>query len=349
MTSADLPLVDASGPSRPAPKTPSGGVVIGVDIGGTKVAAGLVDSNGRVIHRLARPTPVQDGAALEATVVEMVRKLEGRAGPLRAVGVAAAGLVDSETSTILYSPNIPSWRGERVGHNLSATLRAPVILENDANAAAWAEARFGAGRGYRNQVCVTIGTGIGGAVIISGNLVRGENGLAGEVGHMIVEPDGRTCGCGSRGCWEPYASGSALARRARELAGDEPERLSAPPARSADEATTPVITGESVLAAARAGDRVALAAYAECGEWLGVGLSTLAAVLNPALVVISGGAAAAGDLILAPARATMRSLMFAGAAFGAPEVRLGLLGPDAGLIGAADLARTELRSRTPSS
>lgn len=315
--------------------------VVGVDVGGTKVAAGLVDHAGRVVRRVARPTPVRDGAALESMLIEMVGELQRLEGPVTTVGVAAAGLVDSEKSVVVYSPNIPIWRDEPVGERLAAALGIPVTLDNDANATGWAEARFGAGRGCRNLVCVTLGTGIGGAVIAEGSLVRGESGLGGEVGHMIVERNGRRCPCGSRGCWEPYASGTALATQARELADSAPNRASSL-AQLADSSGLPAITGEAVLAAAQAGDPIALAAYEQCGGWLGLGLAALATVLNPGLIVISGGAAAAGELLLTPAGATMRSLMFAGAAFGAPALRLGRLGADAGLIGAADLARTNL-------
>jgi glucokinase len=317
--------------------------MIGVDVGGTKIAAGVIDPEGRVLRRVTRPTPTDEIGQLEAAIVDAVRELSPYE-PIAAIGLATAGLVDTQLGTVVYSPNIPAIRDWPLRDRISTALGLPVVVDNDANAAGWGEARFGAGRGCANLVCITLGTGIGGAIIADGHVVRGQDGLAGEVGHMIVARQGRLCACGGRGCWESYASGSALVTRAQELL-----RTSAKPSLlldGTDDSSAIRVTGEGILGAAVQGDSIALASYRECGEWLGFGLAMLATILNPGSFVIVGGAAAAGELLLDSARTTMRESMLAGATSGTPDIRLGSLGADAGIIGAADQARTHLRSAT---
>ena len=188
---------------------------IGIDIGGTKVAAGVVDEQGVILERLQSPTPSHSPQAVEDAIVAAVTRLRGRYR-VDAVGIGAAGWVDNEQAVVRFSPHL-AWRSEPLKVKLLDRIELPLIIDNDANAAAWAEYRFGAGRGSSVMVCITLGTGIGGGLVINGQLFRGTYGMAGEWGHMIKVPEGHWCECGNRGCWEQYASGNALVREARAL------------------------------------------------------------------------------------------------------------------------------------
>ncbi|HZI95890.1 MAG TPA: ROK family protein, partial [Actinomycetales bacterium] len=189
---------------------------IGVDIGGTKIAAGVVDDDGTLLAKVRRETPATDVEAIEVAVADAVRELcEGR--DVAAVGVAAAGYVDATRSVVLFAPNL-AWRDEPLRADLEDRTGLPVLVENDANAAAWGEFRYGAAREVDDMVLLTVGTGLGGGIVLHGNLLRGAYGVAAELGHVRVVPDGIRCPCGQRGCWEQYASGSALVREARALA-----------------------------------------------------------------------------------------------------------------------------------
>ncbi|MDT4985292.1 MAG: glucokinase, partial [Pseudonocardiales bacterium] len=228
-------------------------LAIGVDIGGTKVSAGVVDDDGRVIDRELRPTPGHDVAETEAIIVEVVKELAAR-HEVAAVGVGAAGWIANDHATVLFSPHL-AWRDEPLHAALSEQIGLKLVVENDANAAAWAEYRYGAAQGQPVIVCVTLGTGIGGGLVVDGNLYRGAYGIACEYGHMTLVPDGRRCACGNRGCWEMYASGRALARDAQELVEESPmaaERLLELAAASPDGLSGPVVT-----AAAAEGDPAA--------------------------------------------------------------------------------------------
>jgi glucokinase len=311
-------------------------LAIGVDIGGTKVAAGLVDEDGAILARARRLTPSTDPAAVETTIVDVVREL--RAGhEIVGVGIGAAGFVDAERARVMFAPHL-AWRNEPLRDAVAVALGdLPVIVENDANAAAWAEWRFGAAQGESRLVCVTLGTGIGGAIVVDGVVQRGRWGMAGEFGHMVVVPDGRRCECGNRGCLEQYASGNVLGREARELAAaGSPvtvplvERVGG----DLDELVGPLITE-----AAMDGDPVAMELFDEVGRWLGIGLANIAAALDPGTFVIGGGVSDAGELLLGPARESFRRTL-TGRGF-RPEARIvkAALGPESGMVGAADLAR----------
>ncbi|WP_407661049.1 ROK family glucokinase [Kitasatospora purpeofusca] len=314
---------------------------IGVDIGGTKVVAGVVDGEGKVLEKLRTDTPDKSKSAkvVEDVIVELVLELADR-HDVHAVGIGAAGWVDAERSTVLFAPHL-NWRGEPLREALSSRLRFPVVVENDANAAAWAEWRFGAGRGEEHMVMLTLGTGIGGAVVRDGYVDRGKYGLAGEFGHMQVVPGGHRCPCGNRGCWEQYSSGNALVRDARELVAEESPVVQALLTRAGG--TVEGITGPLVTEAARAGDPTATELLYDVGTWLGVGIANLAAALDPGRFVIGGGVSEAGDLLLTPARDTFRRTL-TGRGF-RPESTIvhAALGNEAGLVGAADLARQVAR------
>ena len=310
-------------------------LAIGVDIGGTKVAGGVVDDSGVIIDRERRDTPGHDVTETEAIIVDAVRALAARHDDVRAVGIGAAGWIADDHATVLFAPHL-AWRNEPLRDALSGRIELPVIVENDANAAAWAEYRFGAAQGQKVVVCVTLGTGIGGGLVVDGSVYRGAFGVACEYGHMTLVPDGRRCACGNRGCWEMYASGRALARDAQELAADSPIAAAGmiELAGSVDEITGPIVT-----AAAAAGDAAALSICTTMGRWLGCGLASLAAILDPSTFVIGGGVSAAGEILLHPAREEFAHTLTGRGFRPLASVELAALGPDAGLVGAADLAR----------
>lgn len=312
-------------------------LTIGVDVGGTKVLAGVVDEAGEILHRARRATPVGDAEALIDSIADAVDDCAQQAGEIDAVGVAIAGFIDEGRSRVLLAPNL-RLRDEPLGVRLEKAVGVPIMVENDANAAAWGEVRFGAGRGSDDVVCVTVGTGVGGGIIEDGRLLRGRWGSAAEVGHMRVDPDGVLCGCGQRGCWEQYASGQALLRQARSLATSR--RDDAALLLSLGDGTPEGVQGVHVTQAARRGDAVALETFASVGRWLGEGMASLAAVLDPEVFVVGGGVCEAGDLLLLPTVQAFRAVLSGGDERPVADVRLALLGNDAGLVGAADLARS---------
>ncbi len=311
------------------------GLTIGVDIGGTKVATGVVDENGHILDILKRPTPSTSPEEAAEVIVDTVTILTGR-HEVQAVGLGAAGWVDETGSTVLFAPHL-AWRGEPLKEKIEGKIGLPIIVENDANAMAWAEACFGAGRGEPYLVCITLGTGIGAGIILDGNPYRGRWGVGAEPGHLRLVPGGRRCECGNRGCWEQYASGRALVAEAQDLArvspalagrllelgGGQPEG----------------ITGPEIAQAALEGDVAAAECFHTVGGWLGQGLADIAAMLDPGRFVVGGGAAVAGELLLAPAREAFAKALAGRGHRPLADIREAELGPYSGLVGAADLAR----------
>lgn len=315
------------------------GLAIGIDIGGTKVAAGVVDPDGAIVASARRETPGQDARAVEAVIVDLVREL-GRGRRIRSVGIGAAGWMDLDNGTVLFSPHL-AWRNEPLRANLEQALRRRVTVLNDADAAAWAEWRFGAGRGEPRLVLITLGTGIGGAMIMDGVLERGRHGVAGEFGHQIIVPNGHRCECGNRGCWEQYASGNALGREARELAtANSPVAQTLLHEVGGD---VDAISGAVVTRLALQGDPVCRELIDDVGQWLGLGLANLGAALDPGTFVIGGGLGAAGQLLIDPARRAFERNLTGRGFRPAARVTSAALGPDAGLVGAADLSRIRHR------
>ena len=310
-------------------------LTVGVDVGGTKIAAGLVDASGRVLARERTESPATDPPEIVRTIGELVRSLAG-AETVEAVGVSAAGFVDKSRSMLVFAPNL-AWRDEPLKRFLEEELDLPVVVENDANAAAWGEFTFGAGEDVEDLLMLTVGTGVGGGIVIDGELVRGGFGMGAEVGHVTMVPGGVMCGCGNLGCLESYGSGSALVRVSRELAGADPDSAKGLVSRAGGDPTR--ITGPLVTEAARDGDAFAMARLAELGNWLGQGVATLTAVLDPNVVVIGGGVSEAGDLLLDPIRDSFERHVTARGHRPMLEVRQALLGNAGGLIGVADLAR----------
>jgi glucokinase len=315
----------------------SDGDAIGIDVGGTKINAFRVRRDGSIEERANRPTP----EAPEAIVEEMIDLAsEMRDEGVVAVGIGAAGLVDTDAGVMRFAPNLP-WREMAIREPVREALALPVLLENDANAAAYAEWRFGAGRGVRHLLLVAVGTGIGGGIVTGGRLLRGAHGFAAEIGHFIVEPGGPRCGCGNLGCWEQVASGRAIDRLGREaahgpggsllreLAGGDPDAVS----------------GEEVTEAARRGDAAAVGILREVGRRLGEGMAGFANALDPEVVVVGGGAIAAGESLLGPAREAFTEALEGASHRPQIPIVAASLGNDAGAIGAAVLALEELVPR----
>ena len=306
-------------------------MTIGIDVGGTKIAAGVVSADGKVVEEQRRVTPAQDPAKTEDAIVDLVRELSDRYD-VEAVGIGAAGYVDAERSVVMFAPNL-AWRDEPLRTEVEKQLDVPVVVENDVNAAAWGEFRFGAGADVDDLLMVAVGTGVGGGIVIKGQLLRGSFGVAAEIGHLRVVPEGLPCGCGMRGCWEQYASGRALVREARaHVRPGDPllERAGGDPAR---------IDGPLVTRAAQDGDAMCVRLLTDLGHWLGEGIASLATVLDPRVVVIGGGVSEAGDLLMAPAQESFESHLPAAEHRPHLELRLATLGNEAGMIGVADLAR----------
>ena len=316
-------------------------LAIGIDIGGTNVKAGVVDEDGVVLEHAITDTPSTSPTAVENTIATLVRDLASR-HLVMAVGIGAAGFVDVTRSTVLFAPHL-AWRHEPLRDAVHRRVGFSTLVENDANAAAWAEWRFGAGQNENELVCITLGTGIGGGMVFGGQLHRGTSGIGGEFGHMQVVKDGHWCECGNRGCWEQYASANALVRDAKELMQARSPRAQALLDRVGGDPEA--ITGMIVTEVALSGDAAAIELLAGMGDWLGVGIANLAAALDPGVFVIGGGVSDARELLITPAvEAYRRTLTGRGYR---PEARIvrAHLGNEAGLVGAADLARMAARRR----
>lgn len=307
----------------------------GVDVGGTKILGGVVDESGKILEELRVVSPAADASAIGDAIASVVTELRERHA-IECVGVGAAGYIDKARSTVMFAPNI-AWREVHLKELLEKSVGLPVVIENDANAAAWGEFAYGAGADVDDLLLVTVGTGVGGGLVLDGELYRGAFGVGAEIGHMRVVPGGLLCGCGNHGCFEQYASGSALVRdvrlaahggvpQAAELvgrAGGDPDR----------------INGPLITAAARDGDPFAIDSLRTLGTWLGEGIASLTAVLDPAVVAIGGGVADADDLLLEPARAAFLAQLTGRGHRPELQIRKATLGNRSGLVGAADLAR----------
>ncbi|WP_291314245.1 ROK family protein [Corynebacterium sp. UBA2622] len=321
--------------SLPASSPPSSArpLTVGFDIGGTNVRAGVVDGDGRIVARRETRTPEGD-EALTAAITDIVRGLRAEYD-IRAVGAAVAGFLDPECEIVRFAPHL-AWRNdEPVKARLEGALGLPVRLEHDANAAAWGEYRFGAARQARTWVFFAVGTGIGATLMHDGEIYRGSFGTAPEFGHLTVVPGGRVCSCGKQGCLERYASGTALVDTAVEVAGGGGFKKCGLYRKVVDKRAT----GHDVMHAAREGDPLGVATIDNFAQWLGKGLSIVADVLDPALIVLGGGVSADADLFLDAAREALNHNIVGAGYRPVPEIVRAELGPDAGMIGVANLAR----------
>ncbi len=305
---------------------------VGIDIGGTKIAGGVVAEDGSIVERLRVVTP-EAPADLADAVAAMVLDLASR-HDVRTVGVAAAGFIDATRSVIVHAPNI-DWHDEPLRAELEARIGRSVTLENDANAAGWGEYRFGAGQDCSNLVMLTLGTGVGGAVIIDGKLLVGGNGIGGELGHIRFIRGGRPCGCGQNGCLEQYASGRALQREIADIA--DAGGIGAALAAAQDERG--IVHGADMARLVEAADPGALEALNRVATALGEACGEFQAVLDPELFVIGGGVADLGDALLAPVRLAYETSLPGYGDRPVASFAIATLGNDAGLIGVADLAR----------
>jgi glucokinase len=326
--------------------------ILGLDIGGTKLAAGLAADDGRLLSREVIPSRPEEGAeAIIARLLAMARKVIDASGAppsaIAATGVSCGGPLDIRTGIVREPTNLPGWVDVplvvRLANGLAGLLGdGPLFLENDANAAAMAEHRYGAGRGVANLVYLTISTGIGGGVIIEDRVIEGESGNAAEIGHMSMAHDGWPCPCGSRGCLEAFASGTNIARRARErMAGGERSSLAGLMTGAPD-----TITAREVAAAARAGDALACAVWDETVAVLGAAVGSIINIFNPRLVILGGGVTAVGDQLIAPVRRIALDRAFPSMAAEA-DVVIGQLGADIGVMGAVAAAQSRLANRDP--
>ncbi len=292
---------------------------LGIDIGGTKIAGARVSDAGEVLAWETRPTTPEDPEGIVNAIAELVTALDnGDCRPV--VGVAVAAFVNRDRDSIFLSPNI-AWPQFRLKDELEKRLGRGVVLENDANAAGWGEFQFGAARDATSMITLTIGTGVGGAIVDDGRLIMGGFGVAGELGHLIVEPNGHLCGCGNRGCLEQYASGTALMREARQELGN------------------PALTQDELSDLLEQGDSRALKALNRIGQALGRGIASLVAVVDPELIVIGGGVAKAGEALLEPIRSGFHATYAPASQRPVATIVVATLGNTAGVVGAADLAR----------
>ena len=308
-------------------------LTIGIDIGGTKISAGVVDSSGNLIDSSKCSTPAEGGKELISSVVNLIKELNKK-HEIRGIGISIAALISSDYGTIVGAPNIANLSKLNFVNEIKEEFKLPIIVENDANAAIWAEFKFGNAKGLNPVMFFIIGTGVGGGLVIDGKLFKGANGVGAEFGHMCVVPNGLLCGCGSKGCIEQYASGGALIRYANEALlanADKSEELLG--------FGEGKLTGSTLTKAAKAGNELALAAFSKQADWLGLACASYSLIIDPQAIIIGGGVVDAGELFLTPVRAAMRKYMPFAESHVPPKIIAAKFGNDAGLIGAADLVR----------
>ena len=306
---------------------------IGVDVGGTKIASAVVSPEGKILNEVRYPTQAVPPNRLTETIARAI--LEVKDGfEVGGACLAVPGFVLSAENKVIFAPNLHEIENVPLDEEMGRRTGLRATVENDANAAAWGEFRFGAGKDVDHQVFITLGTGVGGGVITHGMLLRGAQGAGGELGHVTIDPTGPRCGCGNHGCLESLASGTAIQRRAREVANDQPRsalgRL----------AIDRQVLGEDVTRLAREGDEAAISVLEETGRWLGIGLAGFVNTFNPEVAAVGGGASRAGDLILEPARKEVQ-LRARSPSRELVEIKEATLGPESGVLGAAALARSE--------
>jgi len=306
-------------------------VVIGVDLGGTNLRTALVDKNGDVFDKVKAPTRAADGhAKVVQKLIENIKAQQDRAlrngKKIAGVGVGAPGVIRADTGVVVTSPNFPDWNNLPLKKELEAALGLPVTIENDANAAALGEQWRGAGRGITSMILLTLGTGVGGGIVLDGRIWPGADGMAGEIGHMTIIPDGRRCGCGNTGCLEMYASSRGIVMTYQERSS-----------------RSKVVTSEEIYQAARDGDVLAGDVMKGMGRLLGIGIANLINIFNPEMIVIGGGVKDAWPFFIEATRAEIKKRAFEYPA-ARTQIVTSVLGDDAGMIGAAALAFQKLNT-----
>lgn len=315
-------------------------LVIGVDLGGTNIKAGLVDSSGSVLERLSIPSEANlGGERIVENICTAARNVAENAGwdSIETVGIGSPGPLDYRTGVIFNSPNLPGLEGVSLSDEVGKRLEVQVFVENDANAACWGEYWVGAGKGLSSMVLLTLGTGIGGGIILENRLWRGITGSGAELGHMVIDCDGELCGCGNRGCLEAYASAPATVRRFLKMV-EGGAKTSIPN----NELQSGAVTADMLHSAATAGDETARSALEETGRRLGIGVANIANILNPEAVLFSGGLAGAADIILPAVRKEVFERAFDVVT---KDLRIDLctVPDDAGIIGAAGCALERIK------
>ena len=314
----------------------SSDLTIGIDIGGTKISAGVVDSSGNIIDSSRISTPAEGGKELILAVINLIKELKEK-HEIKGIGISIAALISSDYGTIVGAPNIANLSKLNFVNEIKAEFKLPIVVENDANSAMWAEFKFGNAKGLNPVMFFIIGTGVGGGLVIDGKLFKGANGIGAEFGHMIVQPNGVQCGCGAYGCIEQYASGSALMRYAKEAIASNPAKGQELLDLCGVELSN--LTGSALTEAAKKGNEMALTAFNKQADWLGSACASYTLLLDPQAIVVGGGVVEAGELFLTPVRSAMEKYMpFAGTHL-LPKIIAAKFGNDAGLIGAADLVR----------
>jgi glucokinase len=316
-----------------------GNCIVGIDLGGTNLKAGIVDTGGKILHRLSVKThsdadPQIISNQILELVAEIIRSAQVKAPDMIGIGLGSPGLVDKKGETILFSPNLPRWRNIPIKRMVSERFSKPCVLENDANAAAWGEKWAGAGREAGSLVMLTLGTGVGGGIVIDNKLWRGANNVAAEIGHMVIQTDGPQCNCGNRGCVEVYASATGMVRRFKELLKTGIPSL----LKVSDE-----ITAKMINDAALQGDKASLDVINETGRYLGIALVNIMHVLNPEMIVLAGGMIGSGELLMNPIRQVTTQRAFE-ASYKDTKIVFSQLGNDAGIIGAAGCLLKELET-----
>jgi len=322
-------------------------LILGVDLGGTKILTAVTNSQGKMLSRDHSITPAQKGhKAVIQSILESVHRALGRAdvaiSDLIVIGVGAPGLLNPETGILFTSPNLPGWRDVPLRDIIQEKLGKKTFLINDANAAALGEFYFGAARGVRNFIYITLSTGIGGGIVIDGKIYSGAIGAAGEVGHMTIDDDGPICNCGNRGCWEMLASGTALAKEARHRIKEGVKTSILEYA----EGDVEKVTAQVIQSAAEQGDSLAKELIGRTGYYVGVGLANLVNIFNPELIVIGGGLSNIGDMLFEPAFKVAGERAYK-EAFQAVRFASAELGRNSGVLGAAAFALQEMKSQNP--
>lgn len=311
---------------------------IGVDLGGTNIAVGVVDENGKILHKGETPTgvgrPYQDIIRDMAMLILKVTEEAGyKKEDIQSIGIGSPGFADKNLGTIIFANNL-YWRNVPVRDELQKYINVPIHIDNDATVAGLAEAVAGACQGADNSITITLGTGVGAGIIINGKPYSGSHGVGSELGHMIVEVDGIECTCGNRGCWERYTSATALIREGKEAAKKYPDSM----INKAVGGDLEKITAKTVIDAAKAGDTAAMEIFKRYVHYIGMGIITIINSFDPAIIAIGGGVAKAGDFLLAAIKEEVSKHVFYKDVPYA-KICMAELGNDAGIVGAAMLGR----------